>query len=192
MSQDSLSLNVETRYSQYRSMWVLVFFDLPVTTKKEMKAAAAFRKTLIEYGFTMFQFSIYLRHCPSRENAEMQIARVRCSLPEKGKVGLLYITDKQFASMKCKPPRKCVYGVESVTATIRQYRGSSGWHLVVAGCHRVLPGSGFQFAGRRSERLPPWPGSRTRISSSQVLISTPAALAEANMEYMMAARTAAS
>ncbi len=81
-------------------MWVLVFFDLPVTTKKEMKAATAFRKELIGYGFTMFQFSIYLRHCPSKENAETQIARVKRSLPEKGKVGILYVTDKQFANME--------------------------------------------------------------------------------------------
>ncbi|MGI5846822.1 MAG: CRISPR-associated endonuclease Cas2 [Candidatus Cryptobacteroides sp.] len=81
-------------------MWVLVLFDLPVTTKKEIKAANSFRKSLIEYGFTMFQFSIYLRHCPSKENAEMHIMRVKRCLPEKGKVGILYVTDKQFSAMK--------------------------------------------------------------------------------------------
>lgn len=68
MPEDSLSINVETRYSKYRAMWVLVLFDLPVATKKDMKAASAFRKSLIEYGFSMFQFSIYLRHCPSKES----------------------------------------------------------------------------------------------------------------------------
>ena len=48
------------RFSEYRIMWVLVFFDLPTDTKKERKAAAEFRKQLISDGFIMFQFSIYM------------------------------------------------------------------------------------------------------------------------------------
>ena len=40
------------RFSEYRIMWVLVFFDLPTDTKKERKAAADFRKRLISDGFT--------------------------------------------------------------------------------------------------------------------------------------------
>ena len=89
-----------TRYEEYRVMWVLVLFDLPTETKKERKTAAKFRKNLLEYGFTMFQFSIYLRHCPSYENAQFQIKRVKRILPELGKIGILYITDKQFSSME--------------------------------------------------------------------------------------------
>ena len=50
------------RFSEYRIMWVLVFFDLPTDTKKERKAYADFRKKLMRDGFTMFQFSIYVRH----------------------------------------------------------------------------------------------------------------------------------
>lgn len=81
-------------------MWVLVFFDLPTETKKERKEYAMFRKRLIKDGFTMFQFSIYLRHCPSRENAEVHIKRVKVSLPPKGAVGIICITDKQFEQME--------------------------------------------------------------------------------------------
>lgn len=51
-------------------------------------------------GFTMFQFSIYLRHCASRENAQVHIKRVKSFLPKKGYVGILMITDKQFGSME--------------------------------------------------------------------------------------------
>ena len=54
-------------------MWILVFFDLPTETKKERKAATLFRSNLIKDGFTMFQFSIYIRHCASRENMEVHI-----------------------------------------------------------------------------------------------------------------------
>lgn len=81
-------------------MWVLVFFDLPTETKRERKIHADFRKKLLKDGFTMFQFSIYLRHCPSAENAEVHIKRVKKNLPEKGHVGILTITDKQFGMME--------------------------------------------------------------------------------------------
>ena len=63
--------------NQYRCMWVLVFFDIPVESKKQQKAAAKFRKDLIKDGFTMFQFSIYMRNSPSRENAEVHTQRVK-------------------------------------------------------------------------------------------------------------------
>jgi len=89
-----------SRFSEYRVMWVLVLFDLPTETKKERKVAAKFRKMLIEDGFTMFQFSIYLRHCPSQENAKVHISRVKANLPELGKIGILVITDKQFGDIE--------------------------------------------------------------------------------------------
>lgn len=89
-----------SRYNAYRIMWVLVLFDLPTETKKQRSQATRFRKDLIDDGFTMFQFSIYLRHCPSKENAEVHIKRVKRSLPEFGKVGIICITDKQFGQME--------------------------------------------------------------------------------------------
>ncbi len=48
----------------------------------------------------MFQFSIYLRHCASRENADVHIKRVKKILPEQGHVGIMTITDKQFGMME--------------------------------------------------------------------------------------------
>ncbi|WP_299780482.1 CRISPR-associated endonuclease Cas2 [uncultured Formosa sp.] len=92
MSQD--------RFNAYRIMWVLVFFDLPTETKVERRAAGLFRKDLIKDGFDMFQFSIYLRNCPSRENANVHIKRVKNALPKHGKIGILCITDKQFENME--------------------------------------------------------------------------------------------
>lgn len=88
------------RFSEYRIMWILVFFDLPTETKKERKTYAEFRKRIIQDGFTMFQFSIYIRHCPSRENANMHIKRVKSILPQSGQIGILCITDKQFSMME--------------------------------------------------------------------------------------------
>lgn len=91
---------MQSRLNQYRVMWVLVFFDLPTDTKKERKVASDFRKLMIKDGFTMFQFSIYLRHCPSMENAEVHMKRIKNALPEHGHVGILCVTDKQFGNME--------------------------------------------------------------------------------------------
>lgn len=94
------------RFSEYRIMWVLVFFDLPTDTKAERKAASDFRKELIRDGFKMFQFSIYMRHCPSTENAEVHMKRVKSLLAQFGQVGILSITDKQFGAMELYVERK--------------------------------------------------------------------------------------
>jgi CRISPR-associated protein Cas2 len=88
------------RFSEYRIMWILVFFDLPTETKKDKKAYADFRKRLQNDGFTMFQFSIYIRHCNSRENADVHIKRIKSILPPIGQVGILCITDKQFGNIE--------------------------------------------------------------------------------------------
>ncbi|WP_340073988.1 CRISPR-associated endonuclease Cas2 [Leptobacterium sp. I13] len=88
------------RFNAYRIMWVLVLFDLPTDTKAERKAASLFRKRLIDDGFTMFQFSIYMRHCPSRENSAVHIKRVKRMLPKYGKVCIFEITDRQFGMME--------------------------------------------------------------------------------------------
>ncbi len=88
------------RFSEYRIMWIMVFFDLPTETKRERKEHALFRKNLMRDGFTMFQFSIYIRHCASRENMQVHINRIKKLLPDKGKVGIIGITDKQFGEME--------------------------------------------------------------------------------------------
>lgn len=88
------------RINAYRIMWVLVFFDLPVETTRERKAATEFRKELLRDGFTMFQFSIYLRNCPSKENADVHVNRVKKLLPKKGHVGILSVTDRQLSQME--------------------------------------------------------------------------------------------
>jgi CRISPR-associated protein Cas2 len=81
-------------------MWVLVFFDLPTETKTDRKKYTKFRKDMMADGFQMFQFSIYMRHCSSKENADVHILRTKKNLPDKGHVGIMCITDKQFAMME--------------------------------------------------------------------------------------------
>jgi len=84
----------------YRIMWVFVFFDLPVETKKQRKQYATWRKNLMRDGFSMLQYSIYMRHCASRENAAVHIKRVKNWLPPQGEVIIFELTDKQFGMME--------------------------------------------------------------------------------------------
>lgn len=106
------------RFNEYRAMWVLVFFDLPTDTKQDRKAYADFRKGLIKDGFTMFQFSIYVRNCASMENAEVHKKRVRSIIPDQGKIGMMCITDKQFEGIeiffgkKISPPENAPLQLE--------------------------------------------------------------------------------
>lgn len=71
-------------------------FDLPTDTKEQRKAATDFRKNLIKDGFTMFQYSIYVRNCASMENAVVHIERVKKQVPSEGTVCIMKITEKQF------------------------------------------------------------------------------------------------
>jgi len=86
--------------SGYRFMWIVAMFDLPVDTKAARKAYARFRKALIKDGFQRMQYSVYIRHCPSEENATVHVQRVQAALPEDGEVRIVTITDKQFQRMR--------------------------------------------------------------------------------------------
>lgn len=81
-------------------MKVLCMFDLPVDTEKERKAYRNFRKNLLIEGFTMMQYSIYVRTCPSREYADRLENRIKKFIPDKGNVRLLSVTEKQYDDMK--------------------------------------------------------------------------------------------
>jgi CRISPR-associated protein Cas2 len=85
--------------SAYRLMWVLTMFDLPVGTKKERTAATGFRKFLLDQGFEMAQFSVYMRFCVSKEQGETICQRIKANLPDGGKVDILFITDKQYENI---------------------------------------------------------------------------------------------
>lgn len=82
-----------------RLMWMMVLFDLPVATKEERKTATEFRNFLLESGFEMAQFSVYLRFAGSRERSESYVRMVKSKAPQVGKVCILFFTDKQFGDI---------------------------------------------------------------------------------------------
>ncbi len=81
-------------------MWLFVLFDLPVTTKKARKDYSFFRKKLIQYGFSMLQFSVYARYYHCEESSQTERKRIQSLVPTNGHVRLLTVTDKQFGKMQ--------------------------------------------------------------------------------------------
>ena len=86
--------------SAYRTMWLMVYFDLPVDTKEDRFNYSKFRKALLKDGFFMHQYSVYIRHCVTLEAMESHINKVVSNLPKYGKISLIQITDKQFENIK--------------------------------------------------------------------------------------------
>lgn len=89
-----------TSLSGYRIMWIFVLFDLPVGTKKERKAATGFRHSLLDLGFEMTQFSVYLKFCAGKEQADALARQVESQMPPSGKVHFVGITDKQYENIR--------------------------------------------------------------------------------------------
>lgn len=86
--------------SGYRILWVMALFDLPVMTKPERKRATAFRNFLLDEGFSMMQFSCYVRFTSGKEQADAITRRIGKAVPKDGKVEVLLFTDTQYGNIK--------------------------------------------------------------------------------------------
>ena len=85
--------------SGFRLMWMMVMFDLPVVEKKDRKTASKFRKLLLDEGFDMCQFSVYMKFCGTRERTRKYVNTIKDKAPSNGKVSILFFTDKQFGNI---------------------------------------------------------------------------------------------
>jgi CRISPR-associated protein Cas2 len=74
----------------------MCFFDLSVETKKEQRAYRVFRKKLIELGFVMLQYSVYVRTLPNRSQLSKYEEQLKRVTPRSGVVELIYVSEKQF------------------------------------------------------------------------------------------------
>ncbi|MYU93017.1 CRISPR-associated endonuclease Cas2 [Ligilactobacillus salivarius] len=80
-------------------MRLMIMFDLPVETSEERKEYRKFRKNLINEGFIMIQYSVYVRVCVNKKSAEFTEKRIGSFLPSKGVVQSLILTEKQYNDM---------------------------------------------------------------------------------------------
>lgn len=80
-------------------MRLMVMFDLPVETSQQRRAYRMFRTKLIQEGFIMIQYSVYVRVCVNRKSAQFMERRISQFLPESGLVQTLMLTEKQYNDM---------------------------------------------------------------------------------------------
>ena len=85
--------------SGLRLMWMLVMFDLPVTEDVDRRRATKFRKFLLDEGFSMSQFSVYMRFCGTREKVNSYKRKIESNVPPNGNVSILCFTDKQYGKI---------------------------------------------------------------------------------------------
>jgi CRISPR-associated protein Cas2 len=81
-------------------MRIMVFFDLPVKTKAQRREATRFRNFLLKDGYHMVQYSVYARICNGMDAVETHKARVKASLPSRGAVRMIVVTEKQFNAIE--------------------------------------------------------------------------------------------
>ena len=84
----------------YEFMRLVLFFDLPMKTKKEVKIYTHFRKYLIKNGYMMMQFSVYCKIFANRDAAVKHAAMLYRNIPPKGQIRLLLVTEKQYAKIE--------------------------------------------------------------------------------------------
>lgn len=75
-------------------------FDLPVVTETDKKIYNKFRRFLLNDGYFMIQYSIYVRVCKNADDVHKHEVKLSVNMPSKGNVRLLQVTENQFQSMK--------------------------------------------------------------------------------------------
>ena len=81
-------------------MRLMLFFDLPVVTKKDRYNYNQFRKYLIQNGYIMLQFSVYCKLFANREALEKHVAVLQKSVPPRGQIRIMSVTEKQYAKIE--------------------------------------------------------------------------------------------
>lgn len=80
-------------------MRLILFFDLPTTTKAERKVYSTFRKYLIKQGYLMMQFSVYSKLFNNSEALDNHIKILKKNLPKDGSIRAMSVTEKQYSKI---------------------------------------------------------------------------------------------
>lgn len=77
-------------------MYLFCFFDLPTSTKRDRYRYTVFRRKLLQSGFVMLQYSVYIAQIRGIHQVKDRIERVKSFAPKNGEIRLLTVTDRQF------------------------------------------------------------------------------------------------
>ena len=81
-------------------MRIIVFFDLPTETSKDLSEYRKFRKTLINEGFFMMQESVYVKLALNNSIVNSIKEKLEKKKPRDGLVQMLTVTEKQFTGIE--------------------------------------------------------------------------------------------
>lgn len=84
----------------YDFMRLIVLFDLPVITKKQKRIYSNFRKYLIQKGYLMMQYSVYVKIFANRDSARNHIDILNKNIPQEGQIRIIMLTEKQYSRMQ--------------------------------------------------------------------------------------------
>ena len=84
----------------YEFMRLLLFFDLPMVTKKDVRIYTRFRKYLIKQGYIMLQFSVYCKLFANREALVNHVEILKINVPANGQVRVMMVTERQYNKMQ--------------------------------------------------------------------------------------------
>lgn len=85
--------------SDYRNMRILLLFDLPSVESYEKKEYIQFRKQLLKNGYTMIQFSVYVKCVNTQLKVEQELKKIYKFIPTNGNIRMLNVTEKQYQNM---------------------------------------------------------------------------------------------
>lgn len=77
-------------------VWLLVMFDLPTLEKEQRRGANAYRKLLLNKGFSRAQLSVYCRYMINGTAAIPIVDFLKETVPDDGYVRILQLTDHQW------------------------------------------------------------------------------------------------
>lgn len=97
---------------RYDEVWCLVMFDLPVQTKRQRREATAFRKLLMDLGFSMIQFSVYGKYSPTYNGHMVTERIIKECLPANGEVRIIHLSNHQWAKATRFKSKKIVQNEE--------------------------------------------------------------------------------
>ncbi len=83
-----------------RIMRMIVFFDLPMTTDKDLAEYRRFRKFLLLNGFIMMQQSVYSKLVLNNNSTKLMRNQLVKNLPRLGLVQIMQVTEKQYTDIE--------------------------------------------------------------------------------------------
>ena len=81
-------------------MRLIVFFDLPTLTQKDLCEYRKFRGFLLANGFIMMQKSVYSKLVLNNNSTKLLRTQIERHVPPNGLIQIMQITEKQFADIE--------------------------------------------------------------------------------------------